>query len=104
MQASKEFSSLTMPVFSAFGWAGKKNAPEICIPAQLQLFIDALICDCRPGHRGDFPLRGLSRRTRILYLATGDNFCDADAWRQAFNARPDELPEIQMGIVGRTLS
>ena len=99
MQASKEFSGLTMPVFSAFGWAGEENALKYAL-AQLQLFIDALYLRLPPDIRGDFPLRGLSPENQNVYLATGDTY-DADAYI-AFNARPMSL-EIQMGIIGRAL-
>ncbi len=99
MQASKDFSGLTMPVFSAFGWAGEENALKYAL-AQLQLFIDALYMRLPPDSRADFPLRGLSPENQNVYLATGDTY-DADAYI-AFNARPMSL-EIQMGIMGRTL-
>ncbi|MBP6015217.1 MAG: hypothetical protein KA586_00705 [Candidatus Promineofilum sp.] len=99
MQTSKEFSGLTMPVFSAFGWAGEENALKYAL-AQLQLFIDALYLRLPPDSRADFPLRGLSPENQNVYLATGETY-DADAYI-AFNARPMSL-EIQMGIMGRTL-
>ena len=99
MQPSKEFSGLTMPVFSAFGWAGEENALKFAL-AQLQLFIDALYLRLPPDVRDDFPSRGLSPENQNVYLATGDTY-DKDAYI-AFNARPMSL-EVQLGIVGASL-
>ena len=99
MQPSKEFSGLTMPVFSAFGWAGEENALKFAL-AQLQLFIDALYLRLPPDVRDDFPSRGLSPENQNVYLATGDTY-DKDAYI-AFNARPMSL-EVQLGIVGTSL-
>ncbi len=99
MQASKEFSGLPMPVFSAFGWAGEENALKFAL-AQLQLFIDALYLRLPPDVRDEFATRGLSQETQNVYLATGDTY-DKEAY-VAFNARPMSL-EVQMGLVGKTL-
>jgi hypothetical protein len=99
MQASKDFSGLTMPVFSAFGWAGEETALKFAL-AQLQAFIDALYLRLTPDVRDEFPSRGLSPENQNVYLATGDTF-DKEAYI-AFNARPMSL-EVQMGIVGQSL-
>lgn len=99
MQPSKEFSGLTMPVFSAFGWAGEENALKFAL-AQLQLFIDALYLRLPPDVRDDFSSRGLSPDNQNVYLATGDSF-DKEAY-VAFNARPMSL-EVQLGIIGTNL-
>lgn len=99
MQASKEFSGLTMPVFSAFGWAGEETALKFAL-AQLQLFIDSLYLRLTPDVRDEFPSRGLSPENQNVYLATGDTF-EKEAYI-AFNARPMSL-EVQLGIVGKNL-
>lgn len=99
MQPSKDFSGLTMPVFSAFGWAGEENAIKFAL-AQLQMFIDALYLRLPPDVRDEFPSRGLSPENQNVYLATGDTY-DKEAYI-AFNARPMSL-EIQLGIVGKNL-
>lgn len=99
MQASKEFSGLTMPVFTAFGWAGEENALKYAL-AQMQLFIDALYLRLPPEVRDEFPSRGLSMENQNVYLATGDRY-DSDAYI-AFNARPMSL-EVQFGVVGQNL-
>ena len=99
MQASKEFSGLTMPVFTAFGWAGEETAQKFAL-AQLQLFIDALYLRLPPDVRDEFPSRGLSPENQNVYLATGDTF-EKEAYI-AFNARPMSL-EVQLGIVGANL-
>lgn len=99
MQASKEFTGLTMPVFSAFGWAGEENALKFAL-AQLQMFIEALHLRLPADIRDEFPALGLSAENQNVYLATADTY-DQEAY-VAFNARPMSL-EIQLGIVGKTL-
>lgn len=99
MQASKEFSGLTMPVFVAFGWAGEDNALKFAL-AQLQQFIDALYLRLPADVRDDFPSRGLSQENQNVFLATGSTY-DSEAYI-AFNARPMSL-EVQLGIVGQNL-
>ncbi len=97
MQPSKEFTGLTMPVFSAFGWAGEENALKYAL-SQLQAFIDALYLRLPAQVREDFPTYGLSAENQNVYLATGDPY-DKEAF-VAFNARPMSL-EVQLGIVGQ---
>jgi hypothetical protein len=99
MQVSKDFSGLTMPVFSAFGWAGEENALKFAL-AQLQTFIEALHLRLPPATRDDLPARGLSVENQNVYLATTEQY-DNEAYI-AFNARPMSL-EVQLGIVGKTL-
>ncbi len=99
MQASKEFTGLTMPVFSAFGWAGEENALKFAL-AQLQMFIEALHLRLPAEIRDEFPARGLSPENQNVYLASTDTY-DQESY-VAFNARPMSL-EIQLGIVGKTL-
>lgn len=99
MQASKDFTGLSMPVFSAFGWAGEETALKYAL-AQLQLFIEALYLRLPADARDEFPTHGLSPENQNVYLATGDAY-DSDAYI-AFNARPMSL-EVQLGIVGQAL-
>ena len=99
MQASKEFTGLTMPVFSAFGWAGEENALKYAL-SQLQHFIEALYLRLPGDARDDFPTYGLSAENQNVYLATGDSY-EKEAYI-AFNARPMSL-EVQLGLVGQNL-
>ncbi len=99
MQPSKEFSGLTMPVFTAFGWAGEENALKYAL-SQLQAFIDLLYLRLPADVRGEFMTHALSHENQNVYLGTGDSY-DSDAYI-AFNARPMSL-EIQLGIVGHNL-
>ncbi|MBK7216646.1 MAG: hypothetical protein IPH95_06165 [Candidatus Promineofilum sp.] len=99
MQASKEFTGLTMPVFSAFGWAGEENALKYAL-SQLQLFIESLYLRLPADARDDLPAFGLSAENQNVYLATADPF-DKEAFI-AFNARPMSL-EVQLGMVGQNL-
>ncbi len=99
MQLSKDFTGLTMPVFSAFGWAGEENALKYAL-SQMQLFIEALFLRLPADIRDDFSTYGLSAENQNVYLATGDTF-DKEAFI-AFNARPMSL-EVQLGIVGQNV-
>ena len=99
MQASKDFAGLTMPVFSAFGWAGEENALKYAL-AQMQQFIETLYLRLPPDTRDEFHSHGLSQENQNVYLATGSTY-DKEAYI-AFNARPMSL-EVQLGIVGQTL-
>ncbi len=99
MQASKEFNGLTMPVFSAFGWAGEENALKFAL-SQLQLFIEALYARLPADAREDLPVFGLSAENQNVYLASADPY-DKEAFI-AFNARPMSL-EVQLGMVGQNL-
>jgi hypothetical protein len=99
MQATNEFSGLTMPVFTAFGWAEEENALKYAL-AQLQLFIESLYLRLPPDARDEFVTHGLSQENQNVYLATGNAY-DEDAY-VAFNARPMSL-EVQLGIVGKNL-
>lgn len=99
MQASKDFAGLTMPVFSAFGWAGEENALKYAL-SQMQQFIDALYLRLPNDARDEFHSHGLSNENQNVYLATGNTY-DKEAYI-AFNARPMSL-EVQLGIVGQNL-
>ena len=99
MQASKEFNGLTMPVFSAFGWAGEENALKFAL-SQLQLFIETLYARLPADAREELPAFGLSAENQNVYLASADPY-DKEAFI-AFNARPMSL-EVQLGMVGQNL-
>ena len=99
MQASNVFNGLTMPVFSAFGWAGEENALKYAL-SQLQLFIESLYARLPGDIREEFPVYGLSAENQNVFLATGDTY-DKEAYI-AFNARPMSL-EVQLGLVGQNL-
>ncbi len=99
MQLPKDFSGLSMPVFSAFGWAGEENALKYAL-SQMQLFIEALYLRLPADIRDDFSSYGLSAENQNVYLATGDTY-DKEAFI-AFNARPMSL-EVQLGIVGQNV-
>jgi hypothetical protein len=98
MQTSTEFSGLTMPVFTAFGWAEEENALKFAL-SQMQQYVDSLYQRLPPPVRDEFPSHGLSYENQNAYLATGDAF-ESEAY-VAFNARPMSL-EILLGIVGKT--
>ncbi len=88
MQPTNEFSGLTMPVFSAFGWAGEETALKYAL-AQLQQFIDALYLRLSPEIRNDFSTRGLSQENQnaMELLLIGE--------------RVDAQRAKEMGLVGK---
>ncbi|MCA9967279.1 MAG: hypothetical protein KC423_23690 [Anaerolineales bacterium] len=85
MSEKTEFTGLTMPVFTAFGWAGQENAIKYAL-SQLEQFIQQLHANLPHSARVDFPHYGLSVENRTVYLAA-----EADTEKDmhiTFNARP----------------
>ena len=85
MQASKEFTGLTMPVFSAFGWAGEENALKYAL-SQLQLFIESLYLRLPADARDDLPAFGLSAENQNVYLAV--SYTHLDVYKRQVLRRP----------------
>jgi hypothetical protein len=71
MVQAKHFSGLSMPVFSAFGWAGEETAINFALD-QLQLFIDALFYSLPREMQALFPVHGIDRTSQIAYLAINE--------------------------------
>ncbi len=69
--ASNQFNGLTMPVFSAFGWAGEEQALKFAI-SQLEQFIEALYFRLPRDTQSLFIAHGLDRTNQSVYLATTD--------------------------------
>jgi len=69
--ASNQFNGLTMPVFSAFGWAGEEQALNFAI-SQLELFIESLYFRLPRDTQKQFIAHGLDRSSQSVYLATVD--------------------------------
>ncbi|MCP4425876.1 MAG: hypothetical protein GY803_15395 [Chloroflexi bacterium] len=94
MEEIQDFTGLTMPVFTAFGWAGEETALNFAL-SQLEMFIGELHKALPRSAREKLPGFGLSRETQAVYLAT-----DADGESGvhiAFYARPMSL-EMQLVI------
>lgn len=98
MQNSRDFSGLTMPVFTAFGWAGEEAALKFAL-SQLETFIQMLYARLPGPARDQFAYYGLSNESQNVYLAAAESY-ERDAFI-AFNARPMSF-EVQLGLVDKT--
>jgi hypothetical protein len=94
MQPSKQFTGLTMPVFTAFGWAGEENAINFAL-AELEQFIHTLQARLQREIQAVFPVAGLDNAAQSVYLATSEEV-ESDIYI-AFHARPTSL-ELVMAI------
>ncbi|MDX1615702.1 MAG: hypothetical protein R3300_15425 [Candidatus Promineifilaceae bacterium] len=94
MPANEQFSGLSMPVFTAFGWAGEEAALNYALE-QLELFIEALYFGLPGETRSFFATHGLDQAGKNVYMATAEP-PDSELY-VLFNARPMSL-EINMGI------
>lgn len=65
------FSGLTMPVFSAFGWAGEETAINFALD-QLQMFIDSLYYSLPREIQAQFPIHGVDKNSQIAYIAVNE--------------------------------
>lgn len=88
MLPSNEFTGLTMPAFTAFGWAGEENALKFAL-SQLEQFINALHGRLSTEARDEFPFHGLSLENQNVYLSADEEY--AQNTYVAFNARPISL-------------
>ncbi len=94
MQPSTEFSGLTMPVFTAFGWAGEETAIQFAL-SQLEIFVNELHANLSREAKEKFPYFGLSEEHKAVYLAVKESILD-DVYITYF-ARPMSL-EMQLSI------
>jgi hypothetical protein len=92
MQSTTGFAGLTMPVFTAFGWAGEEAALKFAL-SQLELFVEALHADLPRPIKDRLPVHGLSVANQSVFLAASSAVED-DIY-VTFNARPMSL-EIQL--------
>lgn len=97
MSDRTEFTGLTMPVFTAFGWAGEENALKFAL-SQLEQFIQQLHASLPHSARVDFPYYGLSVENRTVYLAA-ESETEKDM-HIAFNARPMSF-EILVSVTNK---
>jgi hypothetical protein len=68
MHSNDVFNGLTMPVFTAFGWAGEENALKFAIN-QLELFISALYASLPREVQATFPYWGVDAEAKIAYIS-----------------------------------
>ncbi len=94
MSATKQFTGLPMPVFTAFGWAGEETAIKFALE-QLENFIQQLHANLSPDARAIFPYAGLNNEAQSVYLAAAEEI-ETDVFISFF-ARPMSF-EMQLGI------
>ena len=92
--AQNRFDGLTMPVFTAFGWAEEDAAITYAL-SQLELFDEALYAQLPRDIQALFSIHGMDKAGQNVYLATEAN--PEDGLYILFNARPMSF-EISMGI------
>lgn len=90
----QQFLGLTMPVFTAFGWAGEEQALKYAL-SQLEEFIRRLHATLPRRAQSNLPFFGLDKESQAVYLAT-DKDAEEGAYI-AFHARPLSL-ELQLAI------
>jgi hypothetical protein len=94
MSSKTSFSGLSMPVFTAFGWAGEETAINYALD-QLEQFVHLLHNNLSRQAKGDLPFAGLSRANQSVYISANE-VPEADL-HIAFFARPLSL-EMQVSI------
>lgn len=99
MQSTTDFTGLSMPVFTAFGWAGEETAIKFAL-SQLEIFISQLHANLPREVKDKFPHYGLSEEHQAIYLSAKENLLE-DAYI-AFYARPMSL-EMQLSIQNRSV-
>lgn len=90
----QQFLGLTMPVFTAFGWAGEEAALNYAL-SQLEAFVLELHVNISRSVQNLLPYAGLNRDIQTVFLATNEQIED-DVFI-AFFVRPMSL-EIQLGL------
>ena len=93
----QQFVGLTMPVFTAFGWAGEETAMNFAL-AQLEEFIARVYLNLPRDVQTHFPFYGLDRAGQSVYVAANAEIELAPYF--AFYARPMSF-ELQFNIQNR---
>jgi len=88
MTTSQNFNGLTMPVFTAFGWAGQEAAVNFALE-QLELFIRSLHASLPRAVQTVFPFAGINKEDKSVYLAASEDV-DSDI-HITFVTRPMSL-------------
>lgn len=92
--SAEPFTGLSMPVFTAFGWAGEETAIQFAI-SQLDVFIKTLHKNLSREAQGYFPYFGLDKEARTVYIATHRE--PQDGLFITFDARPMSL-DVRLNI------
>ena len=99
MQPTTDFTGLTMPVFTAFGWAGEETAIKFAL-SQLEAFVGELHANLSREVKEKFPFYGLSEDHQAVYISAKEDVFE-DIYITFF-ARPMSL-EMQLAIQDETL-
>ena len=97
MSSNTTFTGLSMPVFTAFGWAGEETAINYALE-QLELFAHSLHNNLSRQAKGDLPFAGLSRANQSAYISANES--PEEDIHIAFFARPMSL-EMQVAITAK---
>ena len=99
MQPTTDFTGLSMPVFTAFGWAGEETAIKFAL-SQLEAFIGELHANLPREAKEKFPFYGLNEEHQAVYISAKKDVFD-DIYITFF-ARPMSL-EMQLAIQNETV-
>ncbi|WP_420630223.1 hypothetical protein [Candidatus Leptofilum sp.] len=94
MSSKTAFTGLTMPVFTAFGWAGEETAINFALD-QLEQFVHLLHNNLSRQAKGDLPFAGLSRTNQSVYISASES--PEEDLHLVFFARPLSL-EMQVAM------
>ena len=99
MQPTTDFTGLTMPVFTAFGWAGEETAIKFAL-SQLESFVSELHANLPREIKEKFPFYGLSEEHQAVFISAKEDVFE-DIYISFF-ARPMSL-EMQMAIQNKAV-
>jgi hypothetical protein len=94
MSSKTAFTGLSMPVFTAFGWAGEETAINFALD-QLEQFVHLLHNNLSRQAKGDLPFAGLSKANQSVYISASES--PEEDLHLAFFARPLSL-EMQLAL------
>lgn len=86
--SNNQFNGLTMPVFTAFGWAGEEAAVNFAL-SQMEQFVEGLYYSLPHEAQDQFVIHGIDRASKSAYLATSPE--PEEGLLVVFNARPMSL-------------
>ena len=98
MHSNKAFTGLTMPVFTAFGWAEEENAINFAL-SQLELFINSLNAALPREALAIFPYWGVENETKIAYVSAEEK--PEEGLYISLSARPLSL-EMNLSLKDKT--
>jgi hypothetical protein len=94
MQPTTDFTGLSMPVFTAFGWAGEETAIKFAL-SQLEAFVGELYANLSREIKEKFPFYGLNEEHQAVYISAKEDVFD-DIYITFF-ARPMSF-EMQLAL------